>query len=251
MDAQDPPHFAISSIGSARCEAIGCSICIGLPPDARHELARLGRIRSYRAGDTIIAEAEEIGFVGNVVSGVLRMHKTLQDGRQQIVGLLLPTDMFGRVFSPSSHVAIEAASDATLCCYHRPSFEGLFARFPEIEHRTLQAISHELDAAQDWMLLLATQTVVERVATFFLILASKTGGGTIVEVPISRRDMAAYLGTTVESISRAIHQLARARIVRIIDPHRFEILDPERLSDLSGHEKEQFAMPRRRARRLG
>ncbi len=60
---------------------------------------------------------------------------------------MLPSDMFGRVFAQTSHVAIEAATDATVCCYNRASFEHLFTRFPELEHRMLAAISRELDAA--------------------------------------------------------------------------------------------------------
>ena len=247
----------VASIGSARCAALGCSLCQGLPLQAQLELSRIARVRTYRAGETILAESEDIGFVGNVVTGVLRLQKTLQDGRHKIVGLLFPADMFGRVFEHTSHVAIEAATDVTVCCYNRVRFEGLFSRFPELEHTVLRAISHELDAAQDWMLLLATQTVPERVATFLLILRKKANSGLsnrhaeVVEVPICRRDMAAYLGTTVESISRSIQQMARARIIRIIDPQRFEILDPHALIALSNHEPEEFDLSADRTRRFG
>jgi CRP/FNR family transcriptional regulator, anaerobic regulatory protein len=247
MDVQ----HAFTQIGASRCASIGCSICAGLSPSAKQELARLARTRSFCAGETILAEADEIGFVGHVIEGVLRMQKTLPDGRQQIVGLLLPGDMFGRVFADVSPVAIEAATQVTLCCYNRVRFEALFARFPELEHRILLAISHELDAAQDWLLLLATQSVTERVATFLLILrrrraslvaSSAAHEGSFVEVPITRKDMAAYLGTTAESISRTIHTLARIRIISIIDPQRFEILDEARLVEQSGQGPEAFGL---------
>jgi CRP/FNR family transcriptional regulator, anaerobic regulatory protein len=254
MDTRD----GIASIGTARCEAIGCAICAGIVGKTRAETSRPRRFRRFRKGETVLAEADEIGFVGNVVSGVLRMHKTLPDGRQVIVGLLLPADMFGRVFTHTSNVAIEAAIDATLCCFNRLQFEKLFERFPELEHRTVVSISHELDAAQDWMLLLATQSVIERVATFLLILSRRTGphpaeAGMMrsVHVPVARRDMAAYLGTTVESISRSIQHMARSGVVRIIDPQNFVILDPRRLVELSGHTLEEFDLPAARLRRLG
>lgn len=252
MEAQ----HTILPIGAARCLALSCSICADLSAGAKQELSRLARIRTYSAGETVLAESEEIRFVGNVVSGVLRMQKTLHDGRQQIVGLLLPSDVLGRVFSQTSHVAIEAATDVTLCSYNRASFQALFARFPELEHRMLMAISHELDAAQDWMLLLATQTVTERIATFLLILRKKSAasaracGPSFVEVPISRRDMAAYLGTTVESISRSIQQMARSGVIRILDPQHFEIADPQRLVFLSGHDIEEFDLRASRPRRF-
>ncbi|WP_180899833.1 Crp/Fnr family transcriptional regulator [Martelella soudanensis] len=255
MEAQ----HTILPIRGARCSALRCSVCANASATLKHELSRLARIRTYRAGETVLAEAEEMGFVGNVVSGVLRMQKTLHDGRQQIVGLLLPSDMFGRVFARRSHVAIEAATDVTLCCYNRASFEGLLLRFPEIEHRMFIAMSHELDAAQDWMLLLATQSVTERVATFLLILSNNQGmigsrdnrAASFIQVPIARKDMAAYLGTTVESISRSIRQMGRGAVIRIIDAQRFEILNLRRLLTISGHDLEDFAPPNTQLQRAG
>lgn len=248
---------SVTPISSAKCASLNCAICTDLGREAKLELSRIAKVRNYRAGETILAEAEEIGFVGNVVTGVLRLQKTLHDGRQQIVGLKLPSDMFGRVFTQASHVAIEAATDATVCCYHRCSFERLFTRFPELEHRMLAAMSRELDAAQDWMLILATQSVPERLATFLLILRKRSLAQSIamsptrVEIPISRRDLAAYLGTTVESISRAVQQMARGGIMQIVDPQRFEIIDLQRLIAQSNHDPEEFEIARPRARRFG
>lgn len=220
----------------SRCYGAKCTLCSSLGLGAREELARIARIRHFGAGDTVLAEAEEIGFVGHVLSGVLRMQKTLHDGRQQIVGLLMPGTSFGRVFSHTSHVAIEAATDVALCCYRRKSFEALFSRFPEIEHRMLESMTEEIDAAHDWMLMLATHTVTERMATFFLDLRRKGIGADgarpamgLIDVPICRKDFAAYLGTTVESISRSIQHLARERLIRIVDSHRFELLDLDAL----------------------
>lgn len=248
-----------ASIGGRRCPARRCSTCTDISEPAKQELGRLARIRIYRAGETVIAEQDEIVFVGTVLSGVLRLQKTLHDGRQQIVGLLVPGDMVGRVFSSNSHVAIEAAADTTLCCYSRGNFEILLGRFPELEHRMLVAMSHELDAAQDWMLLLATQNVTERVATFLLLmrraspsdLPVMTRISHVVEVPISRKDMAAYLGTTVESISRSIQQMVRSGVIRIIDPQHIEVVHASRLIDLSGHDPSEFDPPRTDIRRAG
>lgn len=224
----------------SRCYGVKCTLCSCLSMGAREELARIARIRNFSSGDTVLAEAEEIGFIGHVLSGVLRMQKTFQDGRQQIVGLLMPGSSFGRVFSHTSHVAVEAATDVVLCCYRRQNFEALFARYPEIEHRMLESMTEEIDAAHDWMLMLATHTVTERMATFFLDLRRKgvgpdggVPGARLIEVPISRRDFAAYLGTTVESVSRSIQHMARERLIRIVDSHRFELLDIDGLNHLS------------------
>lgn len=211
------------------------------------ELGRHCHVRVFRAGETIVGEAEDCTFIGSVVSGALRLQKTMPDGRQQIVGLLLPTDMFGRVFARTSEFAIEAATDAALCCINRRAFERILAGYPELEHSMLLAILEELDAARDWMLLLGSQTVRERIASFLLLLHRRLhrqggplghrGDVRVVKVPVGRRDVAAYLGTTVESISREIHELDRRGAIRILDPQHFEILDRAKLVCLSGREE--------------
>ncbi|MCR4264612.1 Crp/Fnr family transcriptional regulator [Nitratireductor sp. ZSWI3] len=210
-------------------------------------MERLSHIRTFKAGATILAEGEDMPIVGNVVSGVLRVQKTISDGRQQIVGLLLPPDMFGRVFAPLSPFAIEAATDVTLCCFPRPAFEKLLTAHRELEHRMLLTVLEELDAAREWMLMLGCQTVAERVASFLLILhrrfkdscreADIGWARMYVEIPISRRDMAAYLGTTVETISRTIQTMARKNVIRMLDTRHFEIVDEKRMVKMSGREE--------------
>lgn len=222
------------------CFSLKSTLCFNLSPSASEELAQIARIRNFRAGETVHAEAEEVGFIGNVLSGVLRMQKTLHDGRQQIVGLLMPGFSFGRVFSHTSHLDIESATDVALCCYRRQSFEALFTRFPEIEHRMLESMTQEIDAAHDWMLMLATHTVTERMANFFLDLRRKGVGAdsaqserSLIDVPICRKDFAAYLGTTVESISRSIQHMSRRRLILILDSRHFELIDIDGLEHLS------------------
>jgi CRP/FNR family transcriptional regulator, anaerobic regulatory protein len=233
----------VGPIAFDRCQGLRCSSCRELDAPLKHELARISRIRKFRAGETIIGELDEIDFVGHVVAGVLRLEKMLLDGRQQIVGLLFPGNMFGRPFARSSAVSIEAASDVTLCCRDKASFESLVSRYPELEHRMLLGLMRELDMSQEWLLLLGRQTVLERVAAFLVILwnggkasAPMSRVKPRVTVPISRKDVAAYLGTTVETISRSVQELARGRVIRIINPQDFEILDPDRLLHLSGKE---------------
>lgn len=228
-----------TAINPATCISFNCAFCNAISPEAKHELARIARVKVFRAGETVLAEAEKIDFIGSVITGVLRVQKTLHDGRTQIVSLLLPSDMFGRVFANTLHVAIEAATDATVCTYDRGKFEALFERFPEIEHRVLTCVSDELDAAQEWMTLLALQSVTERMASFLVILrnraVSQSNSALTIQIPISRKDMAAYLGTTVESVSRSLHELANRGVIRIVDAQNFEIRDCRRLAEIAGY----------------
>lgn len=224
------------------------SVCSAASGRIRPELNRISHRRSFSAGETIVGEAEETGIVGNVVRGVLRMVRTMADGRQQIVGLLFPSDLFGRVFATHSRYAIEAATDVELCCFDRAAFEALLVANPDVEHEVLLSTLDELDAARDWMVLLGCQTVLERVAAFLIIVRQRmlklapgdTMPGMHISVPISRRDMATYLGTTAESISRTIRFMARKGVIRIIDAQNFEIVRWDRLVDLSGREDLHF-----------
>jgi CRP/FNR family transcriptional regulator len=237
-------HLTLATVRlNDRCALHGCSICSNLDETLRQELGRQSHVRTFAAGETVIGEAEDTIFVGFVISGVLRIQKTLFDGRQQIVGLLLPSDMFGRVFSGRSDVAIEAACEAKLCYFSRPAFEMLMLKYPQLEHRILLSQLAQLDNARNWMVLLGCQTVMERVTTFLLILrdarrdelaADETTRPDVITIPVGRRDLAAYLGTTVESISRTVQELSRKGVLRIIDSRNFEILDGRRLSHLSG-----------------
>ena len=242
MDRPALPHavaHAHSLMGQV--EAVIEPLCRGLPPRLAQDLSRLGRIHRYEAGRIVLDDLAGNNCIGIVVSGILKMHVSRPDGRQQIVGLLLPSDIFGRLFARISPVAVEAATDVALCCFDRTAFEALLTAFPALEHRMLLSLSHELDAAQNWILLLSRQTVTEKVASFLLMLGSRSGigsrgslvNGQVIEVAITRRDMAACLGTTVESISRLVQQMARDGILRVLDAHHFEILSSQRLQRLS------------------
>ncbi|MGX8007513.1 Crp/Fnr family transcriptional regulator [Mesorhizobium sp. ORM8.1] len=219
------------------------SLCSRVNVDLQGQLARLSHHRTYRLGETVLAEMEDTSSVGIVVSGVLRMQKSLEDGRQQLVGLLFRSDFFGRVFGGFSDYAIEAASDVTLCCYERHAFERLTECFPELEHQLMLSTLDELDAARSWMLLLGCQTMPERVASFFLMLCRRSdadelspGANFPIHIPINRRDMASYLGTTGETISRVIHEMSRKGIVKIRNAQNFEVLNKRQLVRMSGRD---------------
>ncbi|UDL90750.1 Crp/Fnr family transcriptional regulator [Mesorhizobium sp. PAMC28654] len=219
------------------------SLCGRVSADLQKELARISHPRTYRIGETVLAEMEATSFVGIVASGVLRMQKTLEDGRQQLVGLLFRSDFFGRVFAGLSDYAIEAASDVTLCCYERRAFERLTERFPQLEHQLMLSTLDELDAARNWMLLLGCQTIPERIANFLLMLCRRSGadewtaGANLsIHVPIGRRDMASYLGTTGETISRVIHEMSRKGIIKIRNAQDFDILNKRQLVRMSGRD---------------
>jgi len=233
----------------AHCE--DCAIrhrglCSVASPKALAELNRIASSHYYAAGQTIISEGVPVDFVANVVSGIVKLTKTMPDGRQQIVGLLFPSDFVGRAFANLWDFSAEAASDVELCRLNRKAFEAVIDRHPDLKQELLVSTLDELDAAREWMLLLGCKSAEEKVASFLLLLIrrsfnSRCGreaqpANPVFELPVNRADIAGYLGMTVETVSRQISRLKAEGIIRLIDIRHYTVPDLGRLAGLAGQE---------------
>ena len=218
----------------------------GLHPETRAALAAMRRLVRYSAGETVVHETEAGEFVGLLSSGVLRMQKTLIDGRHPIVGLLVEGDLFGRIFDGPSEFAVEAATDAEVIVFPRGPFEALLKRSPDLDRVVLLNTLDELDRARDWMIILSNQKVINRVAGFLVLMCTRFAqvnhllvrhrDGLEVTLPISRLDLASLLGTRAESISRALHALARTGEIEILAPDHILVRDAAALAARAGEE---------------
>jgi CRP/FNR family transcriptional regulator len=214
--------------------------------ETRAALDAMCRVRSYRTNQTVVQDGEKTDFLGYVLSGILRMQKSLVDGRQHIVGLLFEGDMFGRAFDGAVEFSIEAATDVEICAFPRAEFEALLMRSPDLDRAVMLNILNELDRARDWMIVLSNQKIVSRIAGFLLLMRSRfsaidhiieeTQRGTEVRLPISRKDLAHLLGTRPESVSRAFHALQDADEISILEPDRMLVRDFNLLAKRAGED---------------
>ena len=221
-------------------------LCSAASPEAVAELNRIANPHHYTTGQTIISEGVAVDFVANIVSGIVKLTKTLPDGRQQIVGLLFPSDFVGRAFAKSWTLSAEAASDVELCCLSRKAFEAIIGRHSDLKQQLLVSTLDELDAAREWMLLLGCKSADEKVASFLMLLARRSfnmGCGQeaqpadpVFELPVNRADIAGYLGMTVETVSRQISRMKAAGIIKLIDIRHYTVPDLDRLANLAGQE---------------
>jgi CRP/FNR family transcriptional regulator len=233
-----------SDLESDRCGLTTVARFDRLDSGVLDALEAICRKRRYHAGQTVARSGETLDTIGCVRSGFLRMQKTLADGRQHVVGLLVEGDMFGRVFDGALHFAIEAATDAQVCTFRRAPFEAMLLRTPDLERMVLLNILNELDRARDWMIVLSCPRVSGRIAGFLLVLCSRFGGidhllregrgGPEVHIPISRADLAHLLGTRPESISRGFHALAEAGCIEVFSPDCIGIRDVAALAAEAG-----------------
>ena len=205
----------------ASCEARHRGICGALSSEQLVTLARTSWKHKAEAGEELAGEAESIDHYSNVLSGVVKLSKMLPDGRQQIVGLQFAPDFLGRPFKEESVVAAQAATDVALCSFPRRSLERMIADQPELKHRLLEQTLEELDQAREWMVMLGRKTAVEKVASFLLMIAHNIDpeaddkSSATFDLPLSRAEIADFLGLTIETVSRQLTRLRADGVIRI------------------------------------
>ena len=210
------------------------------------ELERLEDIKYYRrfeAGQTVIWSGDRMDFVGSVVSGIATLTQTMEDGRTQMVGLLLPSDFVGR---PGRNVAaydVVATTDMVMCCFRKAPFEDLLDRTPHIAQRLLQMTLDELDAAREWMLVLGRKTAREKIASLLSIIARRDAslnqgagldGPVTFDLPLTREAMADYLGLTLETVSRQVSALRKDGVITLEGKRHVTVPDMSRLLEEAG-----------------
>lgn len=208
------------------------AMCRGLGRDATTNVMAITSLQKRAAGETIFWEGDAADSVFEVVSGTLRLHKLLPDGRRQVTGFLCAGHLIGLAPEGTWVYTAEAITDVTLCRYRRPAFERLIDTVPGFARRVLTVTSHELRVAQDQMLLLGRKTAAERVASFLLLMAAQQDGEEI-SVPMGRNDIADYLGLTVETVCRTLTQLKRNKLIELPTHGHIVILNRNELEELA------------------
>lgn len=198
------------------------ALCCALSPEQLAALNRISYRRRYPAG-RLIGGIETEDWFANVLSGVVKLTKTLADGRQQIVQLLFPSDFLGRPFRAGSGYVAEAATTVELCCFSRQPFESLMHAWAPLKQLFLERTLDEVEAAREWMLLLGRKSAEEKVAALILLVLRRvcapgcdaTGQPNCArfDLPLSRTEMADYLGLRIETVSRQLANLREAGVI--------------------------------------
>jgi len=217
----------------AACAARQLAFCNVLDGDDLGRLLQILTESTATSGHAIFYEGDEAEHVYNVTEGVVRVSKMLPDGRRQITGFLFPGDFLGLSHGDAYAYTAEAIGPARLCRFKRDKLLNLFDELPTLEKRLLGMAADELAAAQDQILLLGRKTARERVVSFFQLLAKqarKRGemGGTI-HLPMSRADIADYLGLTIETVSRTITKLAKDGVIELPSSNKVVLADLDAL----------------------
>lgn len=212
------------------CVVRNRAICAGLNPVEMAMLGKMGRSQKVRQGQTLLWEGDDTPVVANVIDGVMKLGVSTEDGREQIVGVVFPSDFIGRPFGKESPYSVTAMSDAEVCVFNRAAFDEFAADHPDLQNKLLRRTLDELDRARHWMMLLGRKTAEERVASFLLEISERMAGQGCdyhgpnhrFELPFGRQQIADILGLTIETTSR---QLTRMKADGLIDlPSRREVV---------------------------
>ncbi|MEM8917254.1 MAG: Crp/Fnr family transcriptional regulator [Pseudomonadota bacterium] len=224
------------------CAVRNQAICSALDPEELGILNRIGRSLSMQKGQSLMWEGDQSLTVANIISGVFKLTSSLEDGREQIIGIAYPSDFVGRPFGDTNEYTVTALTDAKLCAFARSDFEKFTPEHPQMEHKLLEKTLDELDRARRWMLLLGRKTAPEKVASFLLEMSQKLGGNDCTtgdsalmafELPFGRQQIADILGLTIETVSRQMTQMKKAGLIDLPDRRHVRILQLERLEDMS------------------
>lgn len=230
------------TVGCESCPIKHRAVCARCDADELETLEGIKYYRSFEAGQTVIWSGDRMEFVGSVVSGIASLTQTMEDGRTQMVGLLLPSDFVGRPGRETASYDVVATTDLVMCCFRRKPFEAMMVETPHVAQRLLEMTLDELDAAREWMLVLGRKTAREKIASLLCIIGRRdaslklegVGGKIVFDLPLTREAMADYLGLTLETVSRQMSALKRDGVIELEGKRHVTVPSFERLLDEAG-----------------
>ncbi len=228
---------AFGHAACAECDARTVSVCDALDTADLSRLAAVAAQRSLEKGRVFIEEGEKAADFFNITAGTVKLFKLLPDGRQQITGFAGPGYFLGLAVGETYAFSAEAIEPVRLCRFSRPRLYALMHDLPALEARLLQTACNELVTAQEQMLLLGRKTARERVASFLLLRAAAAAPcshrQTEIRLPMTRAEIADYLGLTIETISRVLSRFRADKRIDLPTPDRVILTDRPWLEDLA------------------
>lgn len=227
------------SVACESCSVRNKAICAALDSAELFALRQIRRHQRIPAGQTLAWEGDDAFVVASVTSGVLKLTKSLGDGREQIVGLAFPADFVGRPFHSKTTNTVTALTDTDVCVFRREDFDNFAREHPQLEHKLLERTLAELDLARDWMTRLGRKSANERVSSFLIDISERLSADTCAgftakdefELPFGRQQIADILGLTIETVSRQLTALKNSGLIELSGRRTVHILNRAALSE--------------------
>lgn len=214
---------------------------LGTEPDSLQALFRKQSVEYLSAGQSLFFEGDMAKHLFEVTEGSLRIFKIISDGRRVITGFQHAGDIVGVSLKSHYLYSAEAIVDTRIRRLSRRAFEAEIARCPDLQSKMFSHLCDEMAAAQDQMVLLSRKSAEERVCTFLRKQVERgpalCGNSALIDLPMTRLDIADYLGLTIETVSRTMTRLARRGIVCPVGRHAVQVMKYGTLVQLSGDDE--------------
>jgi CRP/FNR family nitrogen fixation transcriptional regulator len=220
------PSGESAFVRPAACEQ-GCRFFMEEACVQKADMDKVGVTAKFCRNDTIYAKGDEARYSYKVIEGAVRLSRIFADGRRQIVNFFLPDETFGIELSEKYTATAEAVGEVVALRCPRLCIAQLTEGNPDIGQKRLAMLSRSLSAAEQHVAMLGHQSARERVASFFLALEMQQRSEieNTLDLPLSRQDIADYLGLTIETTCRALSELKRQRIIEAPSRRRIVIRD--------------------------
>lgn len=225
--------MATTPLSCDQCSVRGRAACAALSEAERHELARFGRHRTLKAGETLFSGADNASCA-TLISGALKISSIDEQGTERILSLVHPAGFVGEMFAQVALHDVVALTDSEACVFGRRDYEAAVGRFPALALALLRRSSEELFESRTLIELMGRHTAREKVGGFLLAMAraasdSSCHAAAVFDLPLSRGEIAGLLGLTIETVSRQLTALERDGTIRRTGLRGIELVDAERL----------------------
>ena len=220
----------------AVCKIRSYSFCRCLPEEQLNIFSNISEEKEFEDKKTIFLQQEPSKNLYNITKGNVKIYRLLSDGRIQIIGFLYPGDFFGSYREEKYNYSAESIGDLRVCVFKLSSLDDYLEKNMKLAKELLHMTSHELTLAQDRMMLLGKMSASERVAKFILNISKQRlrigWQNNPISIPMTRQDIADYLGLTLETISREFTKLKSTNTIKFLTPKQIYITDRDKLSSV-------------------
>jgi CRP/FNR family transcriptional regulator, anaerobic regulatory protein len=203
-----------------------------LEPEHMDEIMSMTRSISYEKGEHIYHAGDESDSLYIVNKGRIRIYRLSESGKEQIVRILNPGDYTGELalFKKSHHESYaETMMNTSICIITREKLQTLLTKYPTIALKLLTEFSNRLEQSEKQTTRFSTETVETRIALFLAESVDPDSNSNEIILPMSKKDLASYLGTTPETISRKLAELEEKGLIKQKLQKKIEILDLDKL----------------------
>ena len=211
------------------CKIRSYSFCRCLKDGQLKIFSEISSERTHTNRENIFLQQEISTNLYNITEGNVKIYHLLSDGRVQIIGFLYPGDFFGSYKLGKYNYSAEAIGEVKLCVFKQEVLDKYLGKNMNLAKELLHMTSHELTLAQDRIGVLGKMNANERMAKFILNISNQRARigwqDNPISLPMTRQDIADYLGLTLETVSREITKLKTSNIIKVMNSKQFFISD--------------------------